>query len=379
MPTREYYSFIFKQRESEDIPKFCIFHAPVGEVLEWAAVKRLEEDRSSPQRRTSPAKVKSVAKFLDEDPRNSIPTSIILTIDLPPENIERIENSYQGDANNYLAKIKITFDESSEKPALVIDGQHRLYGLQSYNPNTHISIVALLNAVDDEKAFQFLVINNKASKVASDHIRALALNYSQELLRNRLKSARLSLDPNVDFVGIVDSEESSPFYGIISWPINREEDRIVVPAAIETAINKIQIKNVKPLESEDVLLEYFYSIWNTIKSEWTRLWNKESRLLSKVGIVCMTEYVTDALIASYDWGRLDISDPEDISNNVKQLLVYQNPDFWTRPWTTASLDTKAGRDLVVAALVQIARNMRSGDVWYDGISLVDLSDGDLSE
>lgn len=373
MATKEYCAFIFKQRSNENVPLFCLFHAPVEEVLEWAEVKRLEEEPGAPQRRTSPAKVKAVAKFIEEDSRNSIPTSLILTIDLPPENIDRLESPCPSTETNYLAKIKITYGEGDVKPALIIDGQHRLYGLKDCQNNLHVSIVALINVTDDEKAFQFLVINNKSSKVSSDHIRALALSYSQDQLKNRLKTARLSLDPNLDYVGIVDSEETSPFYGIISWPTNPDENKIVMPAAIETAINKIQLKKVKPLESsEDVLLEFFYAIWTTIKTEWSTIWNKE-KLLSKVGIVCMTEYICDALISSYDWGRLDITDPDDIAKNVKELLKYQQKEFWILPWTTTGLDTKAGRDLVVAALVQIARNLRSADAWYEGISLVDLS------
>lgn len=374
MPTKKYCAFIFRQRDHDDVPLFCLFHAPVGEILEWATVKRLEEEPGAPQRRTSPAKVKAVAKFIEEDARNSIPTSLILTIDLPLENIQRIDSPCTSDDSKYLAEISIRYNEGDEKPALVIDGQHRLYGLKEYSPDVQVSIVALLNVEDDEKAFQFLVINNKASKVSSDHIRALALNYSQEQLRERLKTARLSLDPNLDYVGIVDSEETSPFYGIISWPTNPEENRIVVPSAIETAINKIQLKKVKPLEtSEDVLLECFYAIWNTIKTEWPLVWNKDYKLLSKVGIVCMTEYITDALISSYDWGRLDIADPDDVAKNVRELLKFQHREFWTRPWTTTSLDTKAGRDLVVDALVKIGRNVRSGDVWHEEVTLVDLT------
>lgn len=377
MTTKEYCAFIFKQRTDSNVPQFCIFHAPVGDVLEWADIKRLEDTPGAAQRRTSPAKVKSVAKFIGEDDRNSIPTSLVLTLELPIENIESIDTPCTSGADNILARIKINYDQTagSIKPGLIIDGQHRLYGLNSCNSDLHVSIVALLNVTDDEKAFQFLVINNKASKVSSDHIRALALSYSQEQLRERLKSARLSLDPNLDFVGLVNTEDCSPFQGIISWPTNIEENRIVVPAAIETAINKIQLKRVKPLEgSDDILLEYFYAIWNTIKCEWQTIWNKESRLLSKIGIVCMTEYITDALVSSYDWGRLDISDPTEVANNVKELLKYQEKDFWTVQWNTSSLDTKAGRDLIVDALVKIGRNMRGGDSWHEDISLVDLTE-----
>jgi len=197
-----------------------------------------------------------------------------------------------------LGILAFEMSSNAEKPGLIIDGQHRLLGMQQVNPAFNVNIVALLNADDTEKAFQFLVINNKISKVSNDHIRALALHYEKQQLDNRLKTARLHLDPNIGFVGLVDSEEGSPFKGIISWPSNPEKQRIVPPSAIEASINYIQQQKVKQLENDDVLLEFFYAIWQTIKTQWSSLWHKDSRLLKKMGILGLTQYITDALVAS---------------------------------------------------------------------------------
>jgi hypothetical protein len=103
----------------------------------------------------------------------------------------------------------------------------------------------------------------------------------------------------------------------------------------------------------------------------TDLWNPDSRLLSKVGIICMTQYMTDALVASYDLGRLDISDPEQIARLVEEMLANQERKFWKVPWTSSSYDTKVGRSLIVQSLVQIARNVRAGSSWFEDIELVD--------
>jgi len=364
-----YQCLITRQQVAPEAPTFCLFHAPVGEILQWADIKRLEEEPGAPQRRTSPAKVKAIKRFLDTDRRNTIPTSVILTIDIPPDRIRRVPS----DGPSSFGTIEIEVTPGTTKPGLVIDGQHRLLGMNDYAPTTDVNVVAILGASDMEKAFQFLVINNKASKVSMDHIRALALHYEEAALKTRLETARLTLDPNVGYVGLVNNEEDSPFRGMVSWPLTPEANRIIVPASIEASIGLIQQQKVREFASEDVLLEFFYTIWRVIKDTWPDLWNANSRLLSKVGIICMTQYMTDALIGSYDLGRIDVSDPEQVARLVAEVLSNQERRFWQVAWTSTSYDTKVGRALIVSSLVQIARNIRAGVPWYEDVELIDAT------
>jgi len=367
MATFRYECLVTKQQAAPEAPTFCIFHAPVGEILEWADIKRLEDEPGAAQRRTSPAKVKAIKRFLETNPRNTIPTSVIVTIELPPDRLTPVGS----DGSSSFRLIEVNVNPGSPKPGLVIDGQHRLLGMNEYAPTTDVNVVAILNTDDMEKAFQFLVINNKASKVSMDHIRALALHYEEAALKTRLETARLTLDPNVGYVGLVNNEEDSPFRGMVAWPSTPANDRIIVPASIEVSIGLIQQQKVREFVSEDVLLEFFYTIWRVIKLRWPELWGQDSRLLSKVGVVCVTQYMTDTLIGSYDLGRLDISDPDQVGKLVEEVLSNQERKFWQVPWTSTSYDTKVGRALIVASLVQIARNIRAGVPWYEDVELVD--------
>src|ERR1019366_2344711 len=205
MPIFRYECLPVIQQQSENAPSFCIFHAPVADVLAWSDIRRLEEEPGAPQRRMSPAKVKAIRRFLEQDSRNTIPTSVILTLDLPEGSVEAVEG--------YESFAILTFEllEGQQKPGLIIDGQHRLLGMNDFSPTTNVNVVAILGANDVEKAFQFLVINNKASKVSLDHIRALALHYEDEALKTRLTTARLTLNANVPFVGLVNDRDDSPF------------------------------------------------------------------------------------------------------------------------------------------------------------------------
>src|SRR4051812_48158446 len=76
----DYLSIRFRQREETEAPAFCIFCAPVGELLCWSAIKRLEPGILGIQRQAAQPKVKGIARFLG-DPRNTIPPSVVITID----------------------------------------------------------------------------------------------------------------------------------------------------------------------------------------------------------------------------------------------------------------------------------------------------------
>lgn len=373
MPTFTYECLVAKQRSTAGAPTFLLFHAPAGEVLQWAAIRRLEQEPGAPQRQTSPAKVKAIKRFLETDDRNTIPSSVILTLELGAGQFTApVQDSSVG-------RIQFDWNEGDVRPGLVIDGQHRLYGVNEFSEITEVNIVAISGADDMEKAFQFLVINNKASKVSLDHIRALALHYEEGALKERLRTARLNLDANVGFVGLVNDGEDSPFCGMISWPLTPADNRIVTPSSIEASLTYIQQQKVKDFESDDVLLEFFYAIWRQIHTRWPDIWNVKSRLLSKVGVICVTQYMTDALTASYDMGRLDISDPDQVSGLVDEILANQERKFWTAPWTSTSYDTKVGRSLIVQSLVQISRNLRGGSPWFEDVEMIDATEVEAEE
>ncbi len=367
MPTFRYECLVSRQRLTPASPEFLLFHAPAGEILQWSAIKRLEDTPGAPQRKPSTAKVRAIRRFLETDPRNTIPTSVILTLDLAPGQLGPRET------NSSLAVLEFVWNPGDQQPGLVIDGQHRLLGVKLFSQDTQVNVVAILGTNDEEKAFQFLVINNKASKVSVDHIRALALHYEYDALQKRLMTARLNLNPNVSFVGLVNDGEDSPFRGTISWPITPEANRIVTPTAIENSIEYIKQKNVRDFIDEDVLIEFFYAIWNTVKAGWPDLWNADSRLLSKVGVICMTRYMTDALVAQYDLGKLTITDPDEVTSLVNEILKNQEPAFWKATLNSTSFDTKVGHKLLVDALVQIARNIRAGVAWFEDVEIVDVS------
>lgn len=359
------YSAVFSgQRQSGVAPVVAMFAAPVEEVLKWSTVQRATtQPGSGHQRIKNESKVRAIRRFLELDDRNTIPTAVTLALTLPDLTDVPIGNCGE-----------LQIPDSDPPVGIVIDGQHRLFGLEAFNSKTSVNVIALLNADPDEVAFQFLVINNKATKVSSDHLKLLAIDYSEGKLADRLRSARMVLRRHTALVGVVDSSVDSPFYQSVDWPVedapDEERERLVRPAAIEQAFSVIAGKNLPDLANEDALIDFFFTLWSAVKARWPSLWNADSRLLSKVGVVTLTTFIIEDLVPLADRGQVQLDDPDDVFGEVDSVLASLTPAFWESEWTAKGLDTSAGKRMVVDALVQIRRNIRRDANWYEDVPLV---------
>ena len=204
----------------------------------------------------------------------------------------------------------------------------------------------------------------------TDHIKALLAERANERLRERIRKARLSISKSYEFVATADGDDESPFLRLVDWPTNRTNTKWIKPLAIETAVLDIQDRKIREFKEDDFVIECFFIIWRAIKAKWPELWVQDSRLLSKIGIVCMTQYIVNLLVSAYDLGELDISNLEATQRRVEGALNYQTEEFWTSVWESASYDTHSGRKQVVQSLVQVSRNLRSGIDWKEDVQVV---------
>lgn len=358
----DYACFVFNQRAGAVAPRFCIFEAPVGEILKWSSVPRLSHDtQGGVQRERSDFRVKGITKFLKDESRNTIPTALVLA--LSPDSYEIVAT---GDGI-----FRLHIDPVNREQIFVIDGQHRLYGLNEFDPNSRVPVVAILDAGNDEKAFQFIVINNKAAKVAPDHIRALTFAFSNAELETRLRTAKLSLSRNVLFVGLANDTDGSPFKNRVDMPTVAPEQRWVNAAAIESCVNYIQTKKIVGIDDEESILGFFLAIWKELETTWPQLFCLNSKLLSKVGMVTMNRYIVDSVdMLAGLLEDLDLSNEQDVNTATRRVLKMQSPNFWRSEWNITISDSKIVRDQVYDALRRVQQNIKQGINWYDEVDLV---------
>ncbi len=336
-----------------------LFTAPAGEISQWArAEPRDHTTTTGAQRISRPYKVKSVTSFFRADPRNVIPTAITVAF-------------RQGTSRVSGGQI---FTPEGEVKGVIVDGQHRLAGAVQFSSDLLLPVVGLLDVGDDEIAFQFLVINNKASKVAPNHMRTLALEYDEVGLADRLAKVKVQVSSQLEFVGLANKNDESPFRGILDLSTTPPDSKWVAPAAIEESFRVISGFNVKELnEDPELMTDLFFTIWKSIKTKWHDIWVKpseQSKLLQKVSIVTLTAFVSKHIIAKFDMQEIDLFEPDQVAACADKVLGMLNKSFWTVPWNKTGLDTTAGRKILSDSLEQLMRNHRDAD-WKSGISLLD--------
>lgn len=377
--TFTYAGSLTRQRDGDAAPRLFVFQARPEEVLEWAFVDRLDwNNTAGTQRAINKRKVKDVSRFFTADARNIIPTAVVVAI--KSDSQVSIQPMVEPAG---IAIVAITCEVpdpqtavASSYPALVIDGQHRLLGMKAASQDLVVNVVALLDASQEEIAFQFLVINNKASKVDKKHLANLALNYQQNELNERLQgSAGIGLSSTA--ISVLDAaafDEQSPFFQMVAMPASQE--RIVMPSALELAYEFVAASTPSSVEVDDRVW-FFLFIWKAIRETWEpghpRLWGRDSKLLSKVGIVCFTQFMvgTFSSLATIMIPPPDLRDEDQVKEVAVKILDKFDPEFFEAIWKRTELDTKAGRELLLEAINKSASNVRYGQPWFHEVQLID--------
>ncbi len=374
--------FHFRQRSSKESPSFFVFVSTARDIETWATINRLKDRQGGTQRRLSEARVRAIQKYFRDSPINTTPSGIILAF-RPGKTVFTPfaeQNDITGCDNSYFEFGTLSFEYDSEanlvdKPAFVVDGQHRLIGMSRYlEEDLPILVSAILDANDTEQAFQFIVINNKVSRVPTDLLRSLLVDFNEKDLEERLKTARISILSQVMLVATVDDDPESPFFHLIKWDLRGDDEVLAIkPQAVESSLSYIRHEFPRLDDDEDSLIDFFFSIWNGVRDVYGTLWGQtNNRLFENAGFRAFSEYLTGE-IAALSRSRLtyvDIYNPENVKELAKSIAEQIPIEFWESIWMGKSLDTSSGRDLIRDQIDKIRQNTIDGIPWWKGLTLV---------
>jgi len=346
--------FKFKHREDEGEYIF-IFSISAKKLLEHSNVEIVQRDTVGIQRILYPSRVKKVTSFFDDtgNESNIIPNSIVVSIEKDPT-----------ESNDTTLK----FDcESDEKFITIIDGQHRLEGIAKSKDNLNILVSAFIKPSLTDKAFQFVVINNKSHKVPTTHVKSLLANYHEidnNLLSEKLNRVGVSFShiPDID---LVDTESSSPLEGLIKWQNN--EDGIIPINAIENSFWYILDKVPEAKEDDAIKRDILYQIWNAVQEHFSDIWETRdnNHLFEKAPFIVLTSILVDYaftycdILSDLEDDEISIMDENIFFKSTKMYLKKFPKEFWTKEWTKKGLDTNAGRVLIKNSIYQIKANIRN--------------------
>lgn len=381
---RKYFGCRVMQRNDNDTTPLFIFHAKTKDVREWAGIKRIEESAEGTQRLLRETRRKAITRFLKADSKNVIPNNILLAFEPNTAKFTSLDDKIIGctsdivnthnDCNEMLnwgfIEFSFNLDEKLLKPALIVDGQHRLYGISDFkDEDLPILIVSLLDATPEEQAFQFIVINNKAVRVSTDNVKSIIANLDETLLSDRLLRAGVKYGDTSPILRNINDLDSSPFYKLLDWPYNREGIKLVPLTAIEQILRSLRTFFPFLDDDEDSLFEIFCSIWMSVKNSYPNLWGRNNSFMTKVNINALSEFLTDRLKKAWEFGITDIFQYESVEKKVLDILDQIPELFWEQEWSIKIQDNANVRKMIQDDLETIVQNYRLKRAWDDKLQL----------
>jgi len=105
------------------------------------------------------------------------------------------------------------------RPAIVVDGQHRLTGASSVEADVYLPVVAITHSDWINQIYQFVVINEKAQKVDSELLNDIFASSltpeEQDAMRTQFKRVKVDIEERIQG-SLAGTDEKSPFYKMVS-------------------------------------------------------------------------------------------------------------------------------------------------------------------
>jgi DGQHR domain-containing protein len=398
---RCYFGSLISQRTDEKVTRFFVFNARAKDLKEWLGIRRIKDVKKGAQRVLRKARASAVTKFIEASSINTIPNSILIAFDPDKakftslskeisEGIIQTKSSLENPVNilfngceNQLdwGIIEFSFERNEQedaKPALIVDGQHRLYGMSDFDKeNLPITVVSLIDATRQEQAFQFIVVNNKAVRVSAENVKSIIADFNEDELETRLARARVKYGDKPQILTYINDSPSSPFQNLLEWSYNREitdENALVPITAIEQTMRYIR-KSFTVLENdEDSLIEFFCATWRAVKGNYPELFGKNNQFMTKANISAFNEYITDRLVYFWEMDLLDVFESDEIGEKVLDIIKRLPKEFWLKNWKLRIQDTPNFRDIIKNDLKTIITNSKLGKDWMNGLELIETEE-----
>ncbi|MEL0592387.1 MAG: DGQHR domain-containing protein [Planktothrix rubescens PR222] len=397
---RCYFGSLVSQRIDEKVTSFFVFSARAKDLKSWLGIRRIKDVKKGAQRVLRKARASAVTKFMEASPINTIPNSILIAFDPDKAKFTPLSNQISEciiQISRSLEKnidilngcdhqlnwgiIEFSFEHTEQeylKPALIVDGQHRLYGMSDFEKeDLPITVVSLIDATPQEQAFQFIVLNNKAVRVSAENVKSIVADFNEDELENRLSKARVKYGDKPLVLKFLNDSETSPFQHLLEWSYNREnteETHLVTITAIEQAIRYVSKSFILLENDEDSLNEFFCAIWRAVKGNYPELFGKNNQFMTKANINAFNEYMTDRLVYFWEMDLLDIFETDEVEQRVLEIIARLPKEFWLEKWILRIQDTPNFRQIIKDDLKTIITNSKVGNPWNKDLDLVDTEE-----
>ena len=389
LKTVNYFCCKVSQRGAIIEPDFVVFVANASEIREWAGIRRVGQDRLGAQRFLKESRTRAIQNFFKKDSGNIIPVSIILAFEkgratfVPSENpTVKAQASHTSWGN-----LRFTYEDGmseTQRPALIVDGQHRLFAMADMEEDLPMPVIALLDASPVDQAFQFVVINSKASRVKTHNTKNIIAEFNEDELIEKLSKVGINYGNYPAILKQLDTEEDGPFYQLLDWS-NGKKDKNKISVDLTTIENclkfiKRHVPDLLSDEEEEARIEVFRTIWNTVSSNYEFLWKNNDMLMSKVGMQALNEVIVERFSRAYDDEDIDIFDQDDLEAYISTKVLKKIPEeYWTRDRAIKLQDNSVVKKAIKGDLDKLLSKRRKNNLPWDYELEVIVSSEDITD
>lgn len=260
------------------------------------------------------------------------------------------------------------------KPAIIVDGQHRVFGGAQADESMAFSVCAIPNSTWAENVYQFVVINQKAKPIKPAFLSSIiATSLSPEEIESvydRLRTSNIDVE-RAEAMERINTDPASPFKGMIDFEVQGSPGFLQFPGMTRLARAFERIPNTHPVllsgssweEIDGDWFEFFFGFWRGIRGYFQerdpRLWQEPTpenpnNLLKLVSLQEMQAFTLDTWA---DSRMLQLTDPQTTEKFASDFWKDFPPTFFTDEWRQKGLQTSVGRKLLRDAITETRRNI----------------------
>lgn len=260
------------------------------------------------------------------------------------------------------------------RPAIIVDGQHRVFGGAHADAEMLFAVCAIPNSSWAESVYQFVVINQKAKPIKPaflSSIIATSLNVDEiATVYDRLRTSKIDVE-RAEIMDRVETDPASPFRGMIDFEVERSPGFLQFPG-MSRLVKDFQniprshsglLPDGEWLNVEGEWIEHFFAFWRGIRTYFegqdARLWQKPSadtpnNLLKIVTLQEVQGLMLDLWADSRLFTFQSVAATEIAAANFWSDFP---STFFSDEWRLKGLQTSVGRRMLKESMLETRRNI----------------------
>lgn len=284
-----------------------------------------------------------------------------------PEELEEEDITAEEKAEQELRKVL----RSMASPAMIVDGQHRVYGAAMCDHTVPFSVCAIADSDWQQAVFQFIVVNKQARAISGELLASIVnsslTNHEIGELEKSLEAAGISTY-ETKMLRTLNDDPDSPFRGLIARGIDETDKKITFKAAIALAgrwkrkmnhrddVFKTLFRPGLPGSNnsekqhtwDSEWKKYMFAFWNGIANLYRteHLWEAGTQLMFRATL----ETLQDNFLEAKTIAGQQFENPVRLREAVEDFYGNVPAGFFHTEWKRKELLTKDGRKVLKDAL-----------------------------